>query len=361
MLGYWMLERRFPFPSLLAVLLAVCGLTLINAGLDESPMPPARPYQYVAFALAGFGLMLQFACCVKVVAVAHACSAQARHWFSRFNRPHAPFASSCRSMRLRPLSGPHIAALRRSAPGHLRFCFLSPVPCPRWFVAGMCPAMSRMSWLIASVMRFAPGCDPRVPAPQPVSLEPPEQFRDTARNADAPLPEFFTCRLTAYSSPHLFQRVAKSLLPCLRLLSLLLSPNRFTRPSLLQRTLTRLLAIFRVRKENTERLTGLALPAGCFVAPHGANTCSKQWLARPNELQIQDYFAVAQTVVLKHSSAACLAYRPGGRANLGVRTSTAAVAKVAFRHVGPSPVHPRIGLDAGRRTAMVVDPRFFLR
>ncbi|CAE7897813.1 RNF213 [Symbiodinium microadriaticum] len=63
----------------------------------------------------------------------------------------------------RPLSGPHIAALRRSAPGHLRFCFLSPVPCgisPRWSLTGA-PEVSRAA---SNAGYFRAWPDAQVPA-----------------------------------------------------------------------------------------------------------------------------------------------------------------------------------------------------
>ena len=145
-----------------------------------------------------------------------------------------------------------------------------------------------------------------------------------------PSPEFFTCRLTvaaACSSPHLFQRVAKkpASLPAATLPASV--AERVYKTYAAAAYPDEVTCLFKVRKADAQRVTGLALPAGCFVAPHGANTSSVQWLARPSELPNQEYLALAQEAVLKHSGA-CLAYRPGGRANLGVRTSTAAAALV---------------------------------
>ena len=181
-------------------------------------------------------------------------------------------------------------------------------------------------------LRTFPGSDSKEPAPQPVSLKPPAKFQDKARAADEPKPELITCRLTlasAYAAPYLFQRAAKKpgSLPAATLPAVVLE-RVFTKLSLLLLTLTKLPASLRCRKDDAKLLDGLALPAGCFVAPHGANTSSVQWLARPSELQNPDYFAQAQQAIVKHGGGAYLAYRPGGRANLGVRTSTDAAAPV---------------------------------
>ena len=64
-----------------------------------------------------------------------------------------------------------------------------------------------------------------------------------------------------------------------------------------------------------------ALPSGAFLAPQRSQTYTVTWLKRPANQSSAQYLQLAKDSLSKASAQCCLAYRPVGRANLGIRGS----------------------------------------
>ena len=97
-----------------------------------------------------------------------------------------------------------------------------------------------------------------------------------------------------------------------------------------------LTCLFRVRKKDADAVHSCAraLPSGAFLAPQRSQTYTVTWLKRPANQSSAQYLQLAKDSLSKASAQCCLAYRPGGRANLGIRGLADAAKALAAPEAG---------------------------
>ncbi|CAE7249168.1 NRT2.1 [Symbiodinium sp. CCMP2592] len=159
-------------------------------------------------------------------------------------------------------------------------------------------------------------------APKPNGLQPKPEFEDKAAASDATSnPDWQVFRLTLaqeYCDPNRFAVASKR--PQALAATLLPGPlrERVVRTYAAASYQTEVTCLLRVRLQDASGFLQAALCPGAFLAKHRNPECSVQWLARDRDISAPKYLAKALAAA-QASPGAVLAYRPGGKANLGLR------------------------------------------
>ena len=157
--------------------------------------------------------------------------------------------------------------------------------------------------------------------PEPIACSPPAGSDDKARE-DKPSPETAILRLTVareYHDAEVFQKLSdkpRGLVAA----ALGDSASRVIQSFAFAAYDNEVTCLLRVRKSDTKQLLTASRGPGVFLAPHreAKPTVAVQWLERSPKLESSAYLQSALSKVAA-SAGAILAYRPGGKANLGVR------------------------------------------
>ena len=121
-----------------------------------------------------------------------------------------------------------------------------------------------------------------------------------------------------------------------------------------------LTCLFRVRKKDADAVHSCAkaLPAGAFLAPQRSQAYTVTWLKRPADQSSSQYLQLAKDSLAKASGQSCLAYRPGGRANLGIRGLADAAKALAAPDAGA--IAPRWVLSGAPTSWVTADASAWL-
>ena len=161
--------------------------------------------------------------------------------------------------------------------------------------------------------------------PKPFSLKPTEKFQDEQRSSDKNQPETAILRLTLakeYADPTRFGEAQKS--P--QTLPALLVPGRVGKilrtfaVATYEGEITCLLSVKASDVDGFLKDARTLCPGG-FLAPQRTATATVQWISRDPKQSPTQYLAKAREAA-EGVHGAYLAYRPGGRANIGLRAAT---------------------------------------
>ena len=160
-------------------------------------------------------------------------------------------------------------------------------------------------------------------APKPNSLKPKAEFQDKKGPEDAKLPETAVLRLTfakEYADPTRYEDALKrpQALPSLLMPSIAVKILRTFAVATYEGEITCLVSI---RASDMEIFFKQKLCPGGFVAPQRSSKSTVLWISRDPKQSPGQYLASARKAA-EDTPSAYLAYRPGGRANLGIRAAT---------------------------------------
>ena len=222
-----------------------------------------------------------------------------------------------------------------SPPVHPVTCvdFISPAPSQKVLV--LVPRAPGPTVRLATLHSLSAQC----PGPKPLSIAVSPELDDKALNADAKAPEWANFRLTLAREFCDAERFAAGKARPQALPALLLPKVTV---GLIIRTFavavydTELTCLFRVRKADAAAVleSARALPSGAFLSPQRSQSHTVTWLQRASGQSASAYLASATEALGKATEHCCLAYRPGGRSNLGIRGSLEATKAVAHNGVG---------------------------
>ena len=211
--------------------------------------------------------------------------------------------------------------------------FISPAPSQKVLV--LVPRAPGPTVRLATLHSLSAQC----PGPKPLSIAVSPELDDKALNADAKVPEWANFRLTLAREFCDAERFAAGKARPQALPALLLPKVTV---GLIIRTFavavydTELTCLFRVRKADAAAVleSARALPSGAFLSPQRSQSHTVTWLQRASGQSASAYLASATEALGKATEHCCLAYRPGGRSNLGIWGSLEATKAVAHNGVG---------------------------